>query len=417
MTDYSTAFTLSVITGAAIGVVMLAVIPLAERWYEDARVAPVLVTLALTSFIAGFRNTGLARYERALDFRPFFMIALARKLASFGIGAIGALLWHDYRALLAGILLGGIVEISLAYRLTRFRPTFTLARTRSLLGFSAWWLASQATSMFGSRAKDLLVGQHLGATTLGKYSVALDLATMPTAEIVGPVMRAVYPGYMQMRDDAGRLFSAFTRVWGVVALLSIPSAVGIACIAETLTEVVLGPKWSEAAPLMAVLAFIGTVQALGSCYWPLLLARMGPKTVFRLAALGTFLSLPAFSVALWYWGMIAAILAWIACSMLMLFIGARVLLTNLNGSMAPLLRALVRPSIGAIAMAAVLYGLDASVPVGGHWLSGVAHLLTAVFVGALVYIVTVVILWLMAGRPKGPESEFLFVAAARLGRR
>ncbi len=410
---YSTAFTLSVITGVIVGAVMLALIPLAEKWYGDSRVAPVIVTLAAISLISGFRNTGLARYERALDFRPFFKIALARKVASFGIGALCALAWGDYRALLAGMLLGAIVEIGMTYVLTKFRPVFTMVRVRELLGFSLWWLATQATGILGSRAQDLIIGQQLGAAVLGKYSVALDLATMPTAEIVAPVMRAVYPGYMQMKNDPGRLYSAFSRVWGVIALLSIPSAVGVVCIADLVTSVVLGPKWTEAAPLMGLLAAIGALQAMSSCYWPMLLTRVGPRTVFRLSAVGMALTLPAFGLALVFRGLEAAILAWICCSVVMLIVGARLLLADLGGSWVPLVRALVRPLLGAFAMAAALSALDATFPVSERWASEALYLVASIALGAIIYTVTVVGLWWLAGRPHEAERELFSVVVSR----
>jgi O-antigen/teichoic acid export membrane protein len=410
---YSTAFTLSVITGVAVALAMLLLIPLAGRWYDDSRVAPVLATLAAISLITGFRNTGLTRYERALDFRPFFKIALARKLASFSIGAACALLWGDFRALLAGMLLGAVVEIGMTHWLTRFRPRFTLARTRELLGFSIWWLASQAAGIFGARAQDLVIGQQMGAAVLGKYSVALDLATLPTAEVVAPVMRAVYPGYMQMKDEPGRLYSAFSRVWGVIALLSIPSAVGIACIADLVTSVVLGPKWAEAAPLMGLLATIGAMQALSSCYWPMLLTRVGPRTVFLLTAASLALVLPAFTLALVFRGVEAAIVAWICCSAIMLLVGARILLADLGGSWLPLVRALWRPALGAVAMAASLMLLDSTFPSSTRWVSDAFYLVASILVGATVYVASVTVLWLLAGRPREAESELFFVALAQ----
>ena len=407
---YSTAFTLSVIAGALVGIILLALIPLAEKWYGDARVTPVMVTLAAISLIAGFRNTGLVRYEKVLDFRPFFKIALARKIASFSIGAVCALAWHDYRALLAGMLLGAFVEIGMTYALTRFRPNFTLARVRELLGFSLWWLASGATTIFGLRAQDLIIGQQLGAAVLGRYSVALDLATMPTVEIVAPVMRAVYPGYIQMKDDPGRLFSAFSRVWGVIALLSIPSAVGIACIADLVTSVVLGPKWTEAAPLMQLLAGTGAVQAMRSCYWPMLLTRAGPRTVFLLAVASVSLTLPAFTLGLVFQGIDTAIIAWIASSTFMLFVGARVLLSDLGQSWVPLVRALIRPALGAMTMAAFLAVLDTMFPPSTRWVPDAVYLVASILLGALVYISTVALLWLLAGRPREAETELLSVA-------
>ena len=413
---YSTAFTMNAITSALVALALLLAIPLAQIWYDDARVSPVLVTLAAISLIGGFRNLGLARYERALDFRPFFLIALARKLSSFAIGAICALIWHDYRALLAGMLLGAVVEIASTYRLTRFRPRFTLTRARELMGFSLWWLAGEMATMLGRRGQDILVGQQLGAATLGQYAVALDLATMPTTEIVAPVMRAVYPGYMQMKDDVGRLYSAFVRVWGVIALLAIPSAVGIACLAQLMTRVVLGPKWADAAPLIAALALIGAIQALNSCYWPMLLTRLGPRTVFRLAALGAALTIPVFGVVLWTVGLMPAIAAWILCGVVMLFVGARWLLNDLRQSMVPLLRALFRPTFGAAAMAVSLISVQSVFPVGQQWLSGIAALLGLVGFGALVYAAAVGCLWMAAGRPHDAESELIFLLKARLSR-
>ena len=84
----------------------------------------------MCSFVTGFRNSGLVRYERALDFRPFFTVALTRKLSSLVVAAGCALLWHDYRALLAGMLASAFAETAITYRLTRFRPRLTLERVQ-----------------------------------------------------------------------------------------------------------------------------------------------------------------------------------------------------------------------------------------------------------------------------------------------
>jgi O-antigen/teichoic acid export membrane protein len=271
-------------------------------------------------------------------------------------------------------------------------------------------------TMFGRRGQDLLIGQQLGAATLGQYAVALDLATMPTTEIVAPVMRAVYPGYMQMKDDVGRLYSAFVRVWGVIALLAIPSAVGIACIAPLMTVVVLGPKWLDAAPYMGALALIGALQALNSCYWPMLLTRLGPRTVFRLAALGVALTIPVFGVVLWLAGLMPAMAAWIGCGVVMLFVGAKWLLNDLRRSMKPLLAGLVRPIIGAGVMAVSLQAVQSLVRVEQEWLTGFASLLALVAFGVLIYASAVACLWYLTGKRGDAEDELLFFFRLRLRR-
>jgi O-antigen/teichoic acid export membrane protein len=411
---YSTAFSLHLITTTLVALAMLALIPVAMAWYDDARVAPVLVTLAAISLISGFRNFGLARYERALDFRPFFVIALARKLASFAVGVAVAVLWGDYRALLAGMFAGTLVEVAATYRVTRFRPRFTLARSKELLGFSAWLLATEVAAVLGGRGQDLLVGQRLGATALGQYAVALDLATMPTAEIVAPVMRAVYPGYMQMKDDVGRLFSAFVRVWGAIALLALPSAVGTACLADLISRIVLGPKWVGASPLIASLAVLGALQALYSCFWPMILTRRGPKTIFLLTAFRVGISVPAFGAVLWLFGLLPAIGAWIACWVLVILAAASVLLKDLDGTSAPLLKGMVRPALSVVVMAASLGAMQAILPATTTIPGGFAQVLLLIASGAAVYGGSVICLWLVAGRPVGAETELLNVVMSRV---
>ena len=413
---YSTAFTLHAMMSAAVALSLVAVAPVASAWYQDSRVVVVLLTLATISLVSGLRNFGMARYERAMDFRPFFVMTLARKASSFLVGVGMALFVADYRALLAGMLVGTVVDIVLTYRLTRFRPRFTLAYKKEVLGFSAWWLASRVAAMFGKRGLDLLVGQQLGAAVLGKYAVALDLATMPTAEIVAPVMRAVFPGYMQMKDEVGRLYSAFLRVWGAIALTAIPAAVGTACVAEQLTSVLLGPKWHDAAQLIGMLAIIGAIEALNSCYWPMMLTRVGPKTVFMLSALGVILTVPAFGAALWGFGLMPALAAWIVCSTLMLFLGAKLLVKDLGGGLKPLLAGLVRPIAGALLMAAAVLAAQRVLPHANSWLGEFGLLLLLVGCGALVYSMTVWTLWLLSGRPETAERELISLVQARLSK-
>lgn len=409
---YSTAFTLNFLTNATVALVMLLSIPVAQAWYDDSRVGQVLLILAAVSFVSGLRNLGLAKYERALNFRPFFVLALVRKLASFCFGVALALWWNDYRALLAGMLMGTVVETAATYRLTNFRPRFTFGKARELLGFSLWWLGSEVTSALGQRGQDLLVGQRLGAVTLGEYAVSLDLATMAPTEIAAPVMRAMYPGYMQMKDDVGRLYSAFVRVWGVIALLAIPSAVGVACVAGLITNVVLGPKWSGATPLIVALAAVGCVQAFSGCCWPVLLTRLGPKTLFHISLLRVALTIPVFGFALFSFGLLPAIASWVACGVLMLFLNTGVILKNLKGNLADLLGGIIRPTTGALAMVLTLGGAR-TLPAATA-LPEFVQLLLAVVLGAISYVVAVAVLWAASGRPQGAERELMFVVQAKL---
>jgi O-antigen/teichoic acid export membrane protein len=271
--------------------------------------------------------------------------------------------------------------------------------------------------MLGRRGQDVLVGQQLGATSLGQYAVALDLSTMATTEIVSPVMRAVYPGYVQMRDDSGRMFAAFVRVWAVIALLAVPAAAGTACLSARIVDVVLGPKWTSAIPLMGLLAVVGALQALSSCFWPAMLTRLGPKRYFGYGALSVALAIPSFALALAISGLEAAIMAWIVSMAIMLWISTRVLVRELYGTYAPMIIPLVRPALGSAFMFAAVTAAQLVLSDLDGWASRALALLALATFGALVYTASVLCLWVLAGRPPSAERDLLTMLTTRFARR
>jgi hypothetical protein len=166
-----------------------------------------------------------------------------------------------------------------------------------------------------------------------------------------------------------------------------------------------------------MLAAIGAVQAMGACYGPMLLTRLGPRAVFKLVSVGAALTLPTFGITLAAAGLEWAILAWIAAAIVMQLVNARVLTRDLGGDWKPLLAELVRPSIAAAAMAAVLGSMNAALPAAIRPLPDLIHLALSVGVGVVVYVATVAALWVLAGRPRGSETDLLFVAISKLRRR
>ena len=70
------------------------------------------------------------------------------------------------------------------------------------------------------------------------------------------------------------------RATRIVAAISIPSLIGIAIVASDFVEVVLGPRWSDAAPVIQILAVVGILQSLHT---------LNAEVFLALGRAGTFL--------------------------------------------------------------------------------------------------------------------------------
>ncbi len=403
---YDTAWTLLIIANAIVSLILVALIPLALRWYDDPRVVPVMVALAFHAFLSSFRNVGYVLYEREMNFRPAFLMALWRKIASVLVAASAAYVLGNYWALLAGVLAGVVTEVAVSYWLFPYRPRFSLARTSELMGFSKWWLASQLTGHLNRRGQDFLIGGQLGAERLGQYSVAFEFATLPTTEIVAPLTRAVLPGYVMLRENSSRMFGTFARVWGGVALVALPAAAGIFCLSELITKVILGPKWAGTEGLLGLLAFLGAAHAMSTNFWPLVLTLKGPKASFILAVVSLILTMPAFVALLILQGLTAAVLGLIGSSVLVLVLTAAWFVHTQGLAALSLLRPLVRPALSTLVMVATLLAGPPYAAGDANWAGDFVNLLARVALGAVVYTISIAFLWLLSGCPAGAERDF-----------
>ena len=404
---YDTAWTLQIIAHALVAFVLIGLIPIALHWYGEPRVVTIMLVLAGAAFASSFRNVGLVLFERQMDFRPLFFTALGRKIASVAVAVGAALLFGNHWALLAGIVAGAIVDIVLSYRVSPFRPRLSLERTHELIGFSKWWLAAEFLALASRRGQDFFIGPRLGAERLGQYSVAFELATLPTTEIGAAVSRALLPGYMKLKHNQEQLFAAFARVWAVVAIIVLPAAAGIYALAGPITLAVLGHKWAGIEALLGLLAFLGVLHAMGTTLWPIVLAQGGAKAVFLLRLLNFILSLPTFVALLALFGLEAAVRGLLATSLVGLVIwpvwlsGFGLLeLKRLTGE-------LVRPVSASAAMVGVLHLSRAYFVSEGPWSSLAANLIASIALGAGVYAMTLAALWWITGRPNGAERDLV----------
>ena len=408
---------------AGIGVVNAALIvmlaPAAVAFYGEPRVTNVMLVLAVSALVGGLRNIGMVEFEQELHFRPIVTLALIRRTASFVVTLTLAWWYGTYWSLLAGMLTGQVVDVLLSYAMSPYRPRFGLTAWRDLFAFSKWLLVNNLLGYASQRAGDAIVGQRAGATALGFYSISFELANLPTSEMVRPVMRAVFPGYALMSDDRARLAGGFLNVFSLVLLFALPAAAGIALLAEPLVAVLLGPRWSEATPLIQVLAVYGGIRAAQANTGSIYLALDRPQLASAMTLLNIVFAFGAFAIALARWPLAQAAWFLVGGSLLAAMVNFVVLVRQLHLPWKPVLSAFVRPTLGIAAMAAVLINLSFSLtPHVGSLAAHAVGLAAAVMTGATVYIAALLAIWHLRGRPEhSPERALLTAVRTALRRR
>jgi PST family polysaccharide transporter len=150
---------------------------------------------------------------------------------------------------------------------------------KSLLSFGANTFAVQVVNYVSSNLDSVLIGKTLGAVTLGLYSRAFQLVSLPLQQLASPLTRVVLPYLTRLTDAAA--FAAAARkaqvvlAYGLIAILSI-----LASTSEPLIHVVLGARWVGASTTLEILAAGGLFQCLGYVYYWIFLARARTGMLF-----------------------------------------------------------------------------------------------------------------------------------------
>lgn len=407
---YDTAFTLNLLRGLALAVLVAALAAPAAAFFEEPRLEAVMFVLALLPAIGGLTSVGIADFQRALDFSKEFRLMLLPRLLQVVATVSAAFALRSYWALLIGIFAERLARVAMSYAMHPYRPRLSLSAWRELAGFSFWVWAGSVAMAARDRLEVMVVGRTLGTSQVGIYTVSIEIAGLPMTEVVGPISRACMPGFAAtLRADADAA-DAFVRVTAITALVALPAGFGISLVAGPLVALALGQTWREAAILIQYLGIgyvsvafmllnVAMLTAYGYMRQIFLVTLMSAAirvgllllfvTVFGLGlrgvGLGSGLALLAESVVL------------MVCVLAALDLRPRALIPHLW-----------RPVAGVAVMTFGLWWLGLGwAPVPTAVGAALWALLLGAGCGAAIYAATVMGLWLASGRPAGAESDML----------
>lgn len=156
------------------------------------------------------------------------------------------------------------------------------------------------------RIADFVLGKLAGPKALGVYSIAYEISSLPTSELVAPINRPAFPGYSRLAQDPDGLRSSFLSVISMITLFAMPAGVGIAVVADLLVPAVLGQNWLAATPLIQVLALYDTIVAVQTNINYVYLAVGRPRTVMLVHVAQLILLLAMLVPAAWHYKAMAA---------------------------------------------------------------------------------------------------------------
>ena len=400
---YDTAFTLNLLRGLSVTILVAALAWPAAGFFADPRLGPVLLFVACLPVLDGFANIGAVDFRRDFAFHKEFAIMVLPKLCGI-VAAIGtAAVLHSYVAMLAGMGVNRVLRVVMSYVMHPYRPALSLKAWRGLAGYSAWtWLLSLAI-LVRDRSDSLLLGRLTNTASVGFYSVGAEIAALPTTELIEPLGRAAFSGFAAGRQQQVDPGDIFLRLTGSAALLTLPAGVGLSLVAAPLVALAFGPGWAQAVPVLRILSLSFTVMVFGHLGLHLLSAYAVLGRLVSLTLVGAGVRVALLALLIPAYGLTGAAAGAAIAVVLEQGLTVATALRRFHVGAGMLIRGIGRPVVAAAAMAAVLAGT------GLGWTddAGVLSLAAATVTGAAVYAAVLLALWSAAGCPAGAETDLL----------
>jgi O-antigen/teichoic acid export membrane protein len=261
----NTLWSVELVGKAALSLLIIASVYPAASFYGQEQLYVILPVLSLMPLIDGLKNIGLAMMSKQLDFAKVFRYEQAANLLSLGV-SVGLALWlRNVWALVLTQLASALIKVCLSYYFQSYRPRFSFDKSavRRAFSFGQHAMIISVTVYITTMADNVMVGRVLGASVLGVYALAYNLANLPVGAIADVLSKVTFPAYAELATQGLDLVEkAFAKVLAVSCLLLTISAALTFLLADEIIYVLYGDKWDAAGPILQILTLVGLSRGM-----------------------------------------------------------------------------------------------------------------------------------------------------------
>ena len=310
------AFTVNIISCLTLFILFYSIAPLIAEFFSEPRVTVLIQAVACQHLIMIFHTLPYSMASRKMLFKErekvqFYTVLMTSvvtlTMAATGFGVWSLILGHLFMKLAATI---GYNLIAPCWAW----PAFNFTGFSKMARFSGLATINDALRYLYNVFGNISIGRFLTKTDLGVFSVARNLANLPSdkmGELLNHLGLASFAKLQNERDVAGQYLLKSLRL---AALVLFPVYMGMCAVAPELIELVLSEKWLATILPFQILCISSPFRMLSEMLATTSTAVGKPIKNTR-ALLQSLLLLPLFLIGIQY-GIEGACWAWLIISLI-----------------------------------------------------------------------------------------------------
>jgi len=400
---FATAFTLSLMRGTAISLLMIVVAWPMALFYNDPRLFPLVAVISIAPAMRSVISPRMVLFMQRFDFRREFALDLLAKGATL-IFSVGVVLATDsYWGLAIGAVAGPTTSTIVSYFFAPMRPRLSLSEWKHFQDMVGWNTVSQVLNSLNWQMDRLMLPRFTSLSTYGAFSVADNLAGIPYQTFVGPLMRPLMAAFSNV-SDRGQQITAYLKATNAIMVVAAPVLLVIILLAEPIVRIVVGEKWIVAAPILQWLCIVSLI-GLPTTIMPSLVMVLDKTRYVALRMFAEFaVRAPVTVVGVVMFGLEGALAARVIAAVVAYLVCLVIMQRLIGVSIGAQLYAFVRPLVACVPMVGFLLLVQpvlVAIPLGLELVVVVGFC----SIGALaLFWVFSLLLWQAVGKPDGLEA-------------
>jgi O-antigen/teichoic acid export membrane protein len=290
-----TAFRMVVSLNLALFALAAVASPLVARFFDDPSMTPILIIMAGNLVPIGIRSVPEALIRKATRFDKLVLPEVIPSLLSAGVGIALAMMGYGVWSLVIRTLLYSVLGAIMIWWFVDYRPQWRFNRriAGELYHYGKFIVGGMLLTIALYNIDKLFIAKFDGIASLGIYTMAWAVASIPVTEFGHLLCRVAFPVFCQVNQDPAALRQIFLGSFRYNLLAVTPLGIGIMFFGSDLSRLFLDEKWAGIGPALTILAGAALLRAVAGLIHELLRAtnqvRIAQRfTMARLVLLGAF---------------------------------------------------------------------------------------------------------------------------------
>ncbi len=299
----STLFWVNIAISCLLMLIVAAISPFVAWFYGKPQLIPLTIAIGSTFIFGGLIAQHTALMRRQMRFRILAIIEIVSMAAGIVAAIIAALSGLSYWSLVIMTAVRGCVNVVMVWSQSHWRPGRPVrgSGVRPMLAFGGNLTGSNVLGYFSRNSDNVIIGYALGETSLGIYTKAYGLLTLPLIQFSVPLRSIMIPALSRLQDEPKQYRRFFLQVLSAILLITIPMVTFLFVSADEIVNIILGSQWSAAITAFRYLAPAAFFSAISFVPGWLFITTGRARAQFRWALLSTPVTVIGFLIGV-NWG-------------------------------------------------------------------------------------------------------------------